>query len=282
MVSTIWSAPPESARSLPNIAPRPPAGRRCPGRCRRRCRSWWRTCVRPSPAARPTPMEPTVSARNGWIFSQVIRTTITATPASAAMISRPSPPASGTTAYVVSMHPSPSPLRAARPVAELSVSARAGSARDEDSRSTSSHGSETTPEPGSPPSIAASSRLAETPPETGTSLGSTVVSGGRAAWTITSQLSKPTTGRRRAPAARPRAARRRHRGRSGRCRRRRRRPLARRGAAAAPAAVRPQASLHSPSITSPTRRRAPAAAASPLDALPAQHGDEGGAAGPLT
>ena len=92
MVSTTWSAPPESARSLPNIAPSPirsPTDAEVvPNPLPKLVPAW----ASPSPAPIPTPMEATVRARNGWILSQLIRPTMTATPMIAAVMRRGSEP----------------------------------------------------------------------------------------------------------------------------------------------------------------------------------------------
>jgi len=87
MVSTIWSAPPESASSLPNIAlraisvPTPAAVEPNP---------LLKLVIAASsgiPAAAATTSDPIVSARNGCTENRVIRRTITAMPRSAAMMS---------------------------------------------------------------------------------------------------------------------------------------------------------------------------------------------------
>ncbi len=85
MVSTIWSAPPESASSLPRIAPRA-------------IRTPTPATVEPSPVLKlvmtlssgapanaPSASEPMVSARKACILNLVMSRTMTAMPASTAM-----------------------------------------------------------------------------------------------------------------------------------------------------------------------------------------------------
>ncbi len=91
IVSTIWSAPPESASSLPNIAPRairmptpltvsPTPVLKLPT-----------TSSMLRPAIAPTVSEPRIRARNGCSLKNVISTTSTAIPTSAAVMSWPVP-----------------------------------------------------------------------------------------------------------------------------------------------------------------------------------------------
>ena len=89
MVSTISDAPPESASSLPNIAPSamstPTEATVAPTPVEKLS-----TALDSSaPATAPVMIEPIVSARNGCTLSQVISTTMTAMPISAAAISWP-------------------------------------------------------------------------------------------------------------------------------------------------------------------------------------------------
>ena len=87
IVSTIWWAPPESASSLPNIAP---SAIRLPTPAAVSPKPVLKLAVtssRSSPATTPTTYDPMVSARKGCIFSQTISTTTTAIAATAARIS---------------------------------------------------------------------------------------------------------------------------------------------------------------------------------------------------
>ena len=88
MVSTISSAPPESASSLPNMAPRAisvptPAAVEPKPLVKLSMVSDMAT-----PATAPTVSDPRVSPRNGCSLKRVISTTITAMPSRAAGISR--------------------------------------------------------------------------------------------------------------------------------------------------------------------------------------------------
>lgn len=96
IVSTIRSAPPESARSLPNIAPRaistptpftvsPTPVLKLPT-----------TSSMLRPAMAPTVSEPRISARNGCSLKNVISTTSTTIPTSAAVMSTPVPATAST------------------------------------------------------------------------------------------------------------------------------------------------------------------------------------------
>ena len=97
-VSTIRSAPPESARSLPNIAPKPIRIPTLPMVDPKPVANAATDSAEPRPAARPTPTAPMDSARKGCRSSQVISAMMTATPATAAMINRASLPAGTTSA----------------------------------------------------------------------------------------------------------------------------------------------------------------------------------------
>lgn len=87
MVSTISSAPPESARSFANIAPNairiPTPAAVVPNPLANDSSTFWGF----SPATLPTIKLPKISARNGCTFVTVISTTISAMPATAARIS---------------------------------------------------------------------------------------------------------------------------------------------------------------------------------------------------
>ena len=87
MVSTISSAPPESASNLANIAPnaiRMPTPAAVEPNPSAKDLS---TFCRSSPATMPTVNAPKISARNGCSLTTVIKTTITAIPARKARIS---------------------------------------------------------------------------------------------------------------------------------------------------------------------------------------------------
>ncbi len=113
MVSTIWSAPPESASSLPNIAPR---AINVPTLAAVEPNPLLKLVIAASsaiPATAATTSEPIVSARNGCTENRVIRTTMTAMPTSAAMTSW-APFAGGAAAWarrpvatVKTTHPAP-------------------------------------------------------------------------------------------------------------------------------------------------------------------------------
>src|SRR5690242_5489445 len=89
MVSTIWSAPPESASSLPNIAPSAISAPTPDAVSPKPLPKLFTVSAIGRPAMAPTSSEPRVRLRNGCTFSQVISTTISAMPASAAGTSRP-------------------------------------------------------------------------------------------------------------------------------------------------------------------------------------------------
>ena len=99
MVSTISSAPPESASSLANIAPRaikiPTLAAVDPNPLENEAS----TSLMFSPAAMPTVSAPKIRARNGCSLTIVISTTIRAMPASAARTNC-MPPATGSTSSV--------------------------------------------------------------------------------------------------------------------------------------------------------------------------------------
>ena len=87
IVSTIWSAPPESASNLANMAP---SAIRMPTPAAvvpKPVVNDSRTSLTFTPAKMPTVSPPPISARNGCSFATVMRTTISAIAASAAMIS---------------------------------------------------------------------------------------------------------------------------------------------------------------------------------------------------
>ena len=86
-VSTIRSAPPESASSLPYMAPRPIRMPTPPMVSPKPLANAATDPAPPRPAASPTPMAPIIRARKACSFSQVINSTITAMPPIAAMIS---------------------------------------------------------------------------------------------------------------------------------------------------------------------------------------------------
>lgn len=91
-VSTIWSAPPESASSLPSIAP---SAIRMPTEATVLPTPLEKLLISFStgiPAARPSTSEPSTSDRNGCSFTLVISTTITAMATTVAPISRVSWP----------------------------------------------------------------------------------------------------------------------------------------------------------------------------------------------
>lgn len=85
MVSTIWSAPPESASSLPRMAP---SAMSTPTLATVEPRPAVKLAIvsaGAAPAKEPSARDPMVSARNACILSLVIRRTMTAMPASTAM-----------------------------------------------------------------------------------------------------------------------------------------------------------------------------------------------------
>ena len=86
-VSTIRSAPPESASNLPYIAPEADENADTAHGVAEPLAKAATESPAPRPAAIPTPMAPIISARNAWSLSQVISTTITAIPPTAARIS---------------------------------------------------------------------------------------------------------------------------------------------------------------------------------------------------
>ena len=96
MVSTIWSAPPESASSLPNIAPSAISVPTPAAVVPKPVVKLAIATVRSTPATMPTVRAPRVSARNGCSFAKVISATMTAMPISAAATSW----ASGATGWI--------------------------------------------------------------------------------------------------------------------------------------------------------------------------------------
>ncbi len=85
IVSTTWSAPPESASSLPRIAP---SAMRTPTPATVEPRPAVKLAIvsaGAAPAKEPSASEPMVSARKACILSLVIRRTMTAMPARTAM-----------------------------------------------------------------------------------------------------------------------------------------------------------------------------------------------------
>src|SRR6478672_9723182 len=87
MVSTIWSAPPESASSFANIAPSAIRAPTPAAVVPKPVVNESSTALKSSPATMPTVSAPRIRARNGCSFTTVMRTTISAIPASAARIS---------------------------------------------------------------------------------------------------------------------------------------------------------------------------------------------------
>ncbi len=92
MVRTTWSAPPESASSLPSMVPSPTRMPTLASVLPKPASNCLMTSAAASRVPRPTTSEPRISAMNGWTLAQVMRTTMTAIPISAQRTSRVSCP----------------------------------------------------------------------------------------------------------------------------------------------------------------------------------------------